>query len=120
MWRIILTVGLLSWSSEASVTCRDNNNGEVDWYIMYKAPRLKNKFKGLEYRYIDSTGVKTMVPSDPHYKPIDDSNGVLANTLQPLFTPTRSMSPDFGFISYSDQAPGCNARPTFGHSKGVP
>ncbi|XP_067340906.1 plancitoxin-1-like [Channa argus] len=32
MWRLVLTVPLLCCSSEASVTCRDENDGEVDCF----------------------------------------------------------------------------------------
>ncbi|XP_044030670.1 plancitoxin-1-like [Siniperca chuatsi] len=119
MWSFVLTVSLLCWGSEGTVTCRDNNNGAVDWYILYKAPALQT-LTGLEYLYIDSAGTVTpMKPSTPSYKSIKDPNGVLANTLQPLFTPIRSMLPSFGFVSYSDQPPGCSASSEFGHSKGV-
>ena len=49
-------------------------------YILYKAPA------GLKYRYIDSKGMHSS--SDQN---INHPNGVLANTLRPLFTPIRSM-----------------------------
>ncbi|XP_039635423.1 deoxyribonuclease-2-beta-like isoform X2 [Perca fluviatilis] len=119
MWRIFLMVSLLCWSADGQdVTCRDNNNGEVDWYIMYKAPKLNNiGTKGLEYIYIDPKGKKT---SKDHNKLINNTNGVLANTLRPLFKPTTSMPADFGFISYSDQPPDGKGVPDkFGHSKGL-
>lgn len=31
MWRLVLAVGLLCWAAEASVSCRNENNGPVDW-----------------------------------------------------------------------------------------
>ncbi|XP_039635439.1 deoxyribonuclease-2-beta-like [Perca fluviatilis] len=118
MWRIFLMVSLLCWSADGQVTCRDHNNGEVDWYIMYKAPKLNNiGTTGLEYLYTDSTG-KTET-SKSHNKLIDDPNGVLANTLRPIFKPTTSMPKDFGFITYSDQPPGKTVPQKFGHSKGL-
>ncbi|XP_035847097.1 deoxyribonuclease-2-beta-like [Sander lucioperca] len=116
MWRIFLTVSLLCWSADGQVTCRDNNNGEVEWYIIYKAPKLNNiGTTGVEYLYIDSAGKKET--STDHNKPINHPNGVLANTLRPIFT--TSMPDNFGFITYSDQPPGCHAQEKFGHSKGV-
>ncbi|XP_032364942.1 deoxyribonuclease-2-beta isoform X2 [Etheostoma spectabile] len=118
MWRIVLTVSLLCWSADGQVTCRNHSGGAVDWYIMYKAPKLKNiGTKGLEYLYIDSDG--KMETSKNHNKLINNTDGVLGHTLKPLFEPTTSMPEDFGFITYSDQAPGCNAADTFGHSKGL-
>lgn len=112
MWRLVLTVSLLCWSSEGQVTCRDNQDKAVDWFILYKEPKLKT---GLEYLYIDSA---TKWPP-PVYENIKDPKGVLANTLRPFFKLIRSMDPKFGFISYSDQPPGCSAKSDFGHSKGV-
>uniref|UniRef100_A0A8C9ZX42 Deoxyribonuclease-2-alpha n=1 Tax=Sander lucioperca TaxID=283035 RepID=A0A8C9ZX42_SANLU len=53
-------------------------------YIIYKAPKLNNfGTTGLEYIYIDPKGKKTY---KDHNKLIDNPNGVLANTLKPLFT----------------------------------
>ena len=57
---------------------------------MYKAPKLNNlKTTGLEYIYIDSNGKEGT--SKSHNKLINNTNGVLANTLRPLFKPTTSM-----------------------------
>ncbi|XP_028457164.1 deoxyribonuclease-2-beta-like [Perca flavescens] len=109
MWRIFLTVSLLCWSADGRVTCKNNNNAEVDWFIIYKVP-VTDKTTGFEYLYIDSAGKTTS-------KPINNPNGVLANTLRPIFT--TSMTDNFAFISYNDQPPGCDAIAEFGHSKGV-
>lgn len=46
---------------------------------------------GLEYIYIDSNEVIIMDPSALNYKTINHPEGVLANTLRPLFMPIRSM-----------------------------
>lgn len=128
MWWVLVGLVLL-WSSEASsvdVSCRDETDKAVDWYILYKAPKIQKKgLTGLEYIYIDSSGKRVMKPStDPKkpndYKPINDGDGVLANTLRPMLKSVRDMDPSFGFLSYSDQPPGCSADiKKFGHSKGV-
>ncbi|XP_063055028.1 deoxyribonuclease-2-alpha-like [Engraulis encrasicolus] len=123
MERAVLMISLFFWgiaNTEAAVTCKNQKNDDVDWYILYKAPRVRNvKDKrivgtGLEYRYIDSSGSAVVDGTV-----INDADGILANTLRPLFTPIRKMSSNIGFISYSDQPPGCSAKDTFGHSKGV-
>lgn len=118
MWRLALTVSLLCCSSDGSVTCRDENNGEVDWYILYKTPRIQDKgLTGLDYVYIYPAG-QNNVTSQPNKKLINDPNGILANTLHPLFTPP----PNFGFISYNDQPPDYmkkSVSSSYGHSKGV-
>ncbi|KAK2863553.1 hypothetical protein Q5P01_003086 [Channa striata] len=122
MWRSVLTVTLLCCSSEASVTCRDESDNEVDWFILYKAPKNVQRTNqptttGLEYMYIYPHG--SQIASTRNQKPINDPTGVLANTLRPLFKDKNLMPQDFGFISYSDQPPEKNAGHTFGHSKGV-
>ncbi|XP_034534244.1 plancitoxin-1-like [Notolabrus celidotus] len=120
MWRFVLTLTVLCWGSDGAVTCKNENNAQVNWYILYKAPNLPLKgLTGLEYVYIDSSGARKMVSSTPNFKSIKHPDGVLANTLRPLLTPIRSMPSTFGFISYSDQPPGSNAFVKFGHSKGV-
>ncbi|XP_053195592.1 deoxyribonuclease-2-beta-like [Scomber japonicus] len=127
MWRLVLVVSLLCCSSEASVSCRDENGAEVDWFILYKTPR-NLKLTGLEYVYIYPDN-NQKAKSQRSTKFINAADGLLANTLQPLNLPP----PNFGFISYNDGVPeGCSAKvsdPTdtsggavsssFGHSKGV-
>lgn len=52
-------------------------------YIIYKAPKLNNiGTTGLEYIYIDSNGETSKDPN----KHINTVDGVLANTLRPIFT----------------------------------
>ncbi|MED6295465.1 hypothetical protein CHARACLAT_032158 [Characodon lateralis] len=110
MWSFFLLVGLLCSSCQASVTCKNGDGAQVDWYILYKAPRMSST-SGSEYIYIDSNGKK-------QFNNINSHQGVLARTLQPLFRPIRNMEEAFGFIIYSDQPPGCSADPKkFGHSK---
>ncbi|KAF7642688.1 hypothetical protein LDENG_00253020, partial [Lucifuga dentata] len=115
---LVLVLVLVCRTSEGQVSCRNNNNVPVDWYILYKAPRM-DVLTGQEYLYIDSQGEQKMLSSTPNYKPISHPTGVLANTLQHLFLPVRSMPLNHGFVLYSDQAPGCDAKQNFGHSKGI-
>ncbi|XP_075885157.1 plancitoxin-1-like isoform X1 [Nelusetta ayraudi] len=122
MWTFVLTISLLCWGTASqppvwpTVTCRDNNNADVDWFIIYKAPAVKSRqMDGLTYIYIDSNGAT----ETPNNKLINDLRGTLANTLRPLFTPIRQTPATFGYISYSDQPPGGSADQMFGHSKGV-
>ncbi|PWA30617.1 hypothetical protein CCH79_00009161 [Gambusia affinis] len=114
MWSFWLVFGLLCWGSHGSVTCKNDRDAEVDWYILYKIPKMALSTTGTEYFYIDSSGMSEELNN------INSPNGVLGNTLRPLFRPIRNMEETFGFISYSDQPPGCDADPKrFGHSKGL-
>uniref|UniRef100_A0A3B5M058 Deoxyribonuclease-2-alpha n=1 Tax=Xiphophorus couchianus TaxID=32473 RepID=A0A3B5M058_9TELE len=116
MWSFLLVFGLLCWGSHGSVTCKDHSDAEVDWYILYKMPynipTPSGSTRGTEYFYMDSKGRNLELNN------INSANSALGNTLRPLFKPIRNMT--FGFISYSDQPPGCDAKPNrFGHSKGL-
>ncbi|KAK7938882.1 hypothetical protein WMY93_002208 [Mugilogobius chulae] len=124
VWSLVLiwscpTSAWLSWFSSApsdptpvTVSCKDQDNNNVDWYILYKAPNSLNSI------YIDSEGKK--FSSSNSLKPISDKDGVLANTLRPMFSAVRKMPVGFGFLSYNDQPPGAQAKyKQFGHSKGV-
>ncbi|XP_004561933.1 deoxyribonuclease-2-beta-like [Maylandia zebra] len=130
MWRLVLTLTLFFLGSEAIVTCRDNNDHEVDWYILYKAPgekipdpqnpQTKIYKREIKYIYIDSTQRVDMVPGTTNYKNLIDSSAALGNTLRPILKSVKDMPRNFGFLSYSDQPPGCSANTDiFGHSKGV-
>uniref|UniRef100_A0A8D0A2Q7 Deoxyribonuclease-2-alpha n=1 Tax=Sander lucioperca TaxID=283035 RepID=A0A8D0A2Q7_SANLU len=88
--------------------------GSTGQYIIYKVPIVTGKTEGLEYIYIDPAGKKT---SRDHNKPINHPDGVLANTLEPIFNPNTSMVRIM--FKLHDQPPGCQADNTFGHSKGL-
>uniref|UniRef100_A0A8D0D862 Deoxyribonuclease-2-alpha n=1 Tax=Sander lucioperca TaxID=283035 RepID=A0A8D0D862_SANLU len=81
------------------------------------SPATDARARGLEYIYIDPKGKKTY---KDHNKLINNTNGVLANTLKPLFKPTTSMV-RIMFKLYSDQPPpdGKGVPDKFGHSKGL-
>ncbi|XP_053195591.1 deoxyribonuclease-2-like [Scomber japonicus] len=118
MWRLVLVVSLLCCSSEASVSCKDEKGDEVDWYILYKTPKSLKDGLGYVYIYPDNNKV---IQSGVNTKPINAADSFLAKTLhQLLHFDIKNPSETFGFISYNDQPPGCNAQPEkFGHSKGI-
>lgn len=53
-------------------------------YILYKTPKT-NTLQGVENLYIDPDEMRTAM------KAINDPQGVLANTLKPLFKPVDTM-----------------------------
>ncbi|KAK2820199.1 hypothetical protein Q5P01_023158 [Channa striata] len=110
MWRLVLVVALLCLGSEAHISCKNEKDEDVDWYILYKFPEIKDKLNGGDYIYIDSKG------NEKNSKPINDKDSFLANTLKPILT----NPPGCGFISYNDQPPtGSSVSDKMGHSKGV-
>ncbi|KAM7392260.1 hypothetical protein PAMA_007399 [Pampus argenteus] len=63
----------------------------LKWTDTSYTRRPNCKTTGLEYLYTDLTGMDKIEASVFNYKPINNPHGVLANTLEPLFIPTRSM-----------------------------
>uniref|UniRef100_UPI003AB05F2E deoxyribonuclease-2-alpha-like n=1 Tax=Centroberyx gerrardi TaxID=166262 RepID=UPI003AB05F2E len=117
MWRFLLSVGILFYGCDSTtdVKCRNEQGNEVDWYILYKLPKM-NGNSGLQYLYMDdSTAGWTHGLKD-----INSNSGTLANTLKPFFDFYIKKTEGFGYMLYSDQPPNHNTAPSsFGHSKGV-
>uniref|UniRef100_A0A3Q4GJU4 Deoxyribonuclease-2-alpha n=1 Tax=Neolamprologus brichardi TaxID=32507 RepID=A0A3Q4GJU4_NEOBR len=66
-------------------------------FILYKAPGGKNQ--KIKYFYTDSKStVSHMVPDTPGYKNLNHSEGILANTLRPIFEPLCKCSLSTGVI----------------------
>ncbi|XP_076742531.1 deoxyribonuclease-2-alpha isoform X2 [Maylandia zebra] len=108
LWMIVLTVGLLGSHCEGAISCKNEDDKDVDWFILYK---VKN---GFNYVYTDSTN-QNLRKNNKH---VNNQAGVLANTLKPYFE-KDTQSSEFGFIAYNDQPPTSNSvSSTHGHSKG--
>ncbi|KAK7938497.1 hypothetical protein WMY93_001823 [Mugilogobius chulae] len=102
MLLLLSLVLVLSCADGVSVSCKNEKNEDVDWFILYKEPN------GLKYIYQDESGLR---------EPAGDVTDVLVNTLSPMLKSARNMDASFGFLSYNDQPPGCSST-TSGHSKG--
>ncbi|CAF1573933.1 unnamed protein product, partial [Didymodactylos carnosus] len=100
-----------------SCTCRNHLNQTVDWFIIYKLPRLNtsenlNIKNGTGYMYLDSSSQISEWHLSPHS--IKTNLSMAAITLNSLYENTAS-----SYIYYSDQPPNQNFSLTFGHTKGV-
>uniref|UniRef100_A0A3B4ZKA9 Deoxyribonuclease-2-alpha n=1 Tax=Stegastes partitus TaxID=144197 RepID=A0A3B4ZKA9_9TELE len=111
--RFLLSVWIFFPGCDSAVTCRNDKNKPVDWYILYKFPNTYER--GLKYLYMDgSTNGWTLSTR------IISGYGSLANTLQPLLDFYVKKTEHFGYMLYNDQPPGKGSAPSsFGHSKGV-
>ncbi|KAK7938496.1 hypothetical protein WMY93_001822 [Mugilogobius chulae] len=103
MLLLLSLVLVLSSADGVRLSCKNEKNENVDWFIVYKQPA------GLKYVYMDDDGMKE------HDKQVTET---LVNTLSPMLKSVRDMEDSFGFLSYNDQPPG-SVSPTSGHSKGV-
>uniref|UniRef100_A0A4W6E3D8 Deoxyribonuclease-2-alpha n=1 Tax=Lates calcarifer TaxID=8187 RepID=A0A4W6E3D8_LATCA len=97
-----------------NVKCRNDNGVEVDWYILYKLPNVKDG--GLSYLYMDESTGGWRLSTEK----INSRSGALANTLKPLLDFYNRKTEGFGYMLYNDQPPDPYKAPSsFGHSKGV-
>lgn len=119
VWGLILLLASVH-SVRATIGCLNANDEPVDWWVILKAPL------GARYGYIDSTMTRnkftepTTDLSLPHDNP-------LADTLQQIFGPSGSGSPDgVGYVIWNDD-PGVRSPAVkrkinadfHAHSKGV-
>lgn len=104
-------------SSPSSCVCRNHLNEPVDWFIVYKLPRLPQSVdpliaNGIGYLYLDSSSSldKWQFSSNG----INSTSSLTGLTLAPLY-----QSKDYSFMFYNDQPPNAPVSMIYGHSKGV-
>jgi deoxyribonuclease-2 len=103
-----------------SVSALDENGKPVDWWFIYKVPKLTHDAKsdtatGYEYVYFDPNA-KTVTKSKFL---LNQGKGALNLTLNSLFKKPGGTS---GWILYNDEMPAAAKREdsgSFGHTKGV-
>nr|XP_040040410.1 deoxyribonuclease-2-alpha-like [Gasterosteus aculeatus aculeatus] len=117
MLELLLGVGILFKGCDSDVKCRNDDGNEVDWYILYKLPKVKSN--GLCYLYMDESTNGWQVSK----KQISSTSGALANTLKPLLDFYDRKTEGFGYMLYNDQPPDPpgpkSVSASYGHSKGV-
>uniref|UniRef100_A0A5S6QIM0 Deoxyribonuclease II n=2 Tax=Trichuris muris TaxID=70415 RepID=A0A5S6QIM0_TRIMR len=98
--------------------CVSEDGKAVDWFIIYKLPRVLGHYDsflkyGSRYLYMDKT--------EPSWRPsvhkIDDPDGALARTFQPLYDAMRETTTFY--MMYSDAYPNGTVNWNAAHSKGV-
>jgi deoxyribonuclease-2 len=103
-----------------AVQVRDEDNNAVDWWFLYKVPKLQESTRsdsatGYEYVYFDPTQ-KSVTRSK---YTLDQGKGALSNTLATAF---GSKTKSTGWLLYNDEKPaqaGGRDDGNCGHTKGV-
>lgn len=95
----------------------DESGSPVDWWFLYKVPKLKAAgddpaARGYEYAYFDARSTALTRSPDT----LDTDNGALFHTLDALFA---NPSADTGWVLYNDEIPDGPTSLTLGHTKGV-
>ncbi|PBC30555.1 Deoxyribonuclease-2-alpha [Apis cerana cerana] len=100
--------------------CKDENNLSVDWYVLYKLPKIQTTSnplirEGLAYLYITNVTIKTGWQLST--RPIGSSNSIPGITLAPLYS--RENEKDNLWNLYNDSPPNASYAWNYGHTKGV-
>ncbi|KAH0948837.1 hypothetical protein HN011_011663 [Eciton burchellii] len=107
-------------TNAATPRCRDENNRVVDWYVLYKLPKVSQSSnpiirKGLAYLYITNNTVDKGWQLSA--KNISAKNSIPGNTLTTLYN--DSMATKLFWILYNDDPPNKPSNGKYGHTKGV-
>ncbi|EFA02962.2 Plancitoxin-1-like Protein [Tribolium castaneum] len=99
----------------SALQCMDENNKPVDWYIVYKLPKLKHENKliegGVGYVYLTSRQPQWTFSKNS----INATSSIIANTIQPFYSRFNETT----YLLYNDQPPSGESNPSKGHTKGV-
>ncbi|KOC65971.1 Plancitoxin-1 [Habropoda laboriosa] len=113
-----VTYGFLS---NDQLQCRDENNVPVDWYVLYKLPKIHTSSnplirKGLAYLYITNLTIGTGWRLST--RPIAWNNSIPGITLAPLYD--RGNEDENLWNLYNDSPPSSGeVSQNYGHTKGV-
>ncbi|OAD56982.1 Plancitoxin-1 [Eufriesea mexicana] len=107
-------------NSSSNLQCKDENNVSVDWYVLYKLPKIQTSSNplirgGLAYLYITNatigTGWQLSTTS------IGSNNSIPGITLAPLYN--RGNEEKNFWNLYDDNPPNASYAWSYGHTKGV-
>ncbi|XP_026179268.1 deoxyribonuclease-2-beta [Mastacembelus armatus] len=103
--------------SSADISCRNEADEPVDWFIIYKLPRYKVGVvgSGVEYMYLDSTVGHWQMSKFM----VNTSQGAIANTLNQLYMGKAYKSNSSVYALYNDAPPVLDYIQGYGHTKGV-
>ncbi|CAG2115740.1 unnamed protein product, partial [Medioppia subpectinata] len=105
-------------TQNCQLQCRDETGKEVDWYVVYKLPRITGAKPPLEtganYAYMTSESKSGWILSDRN---ITDEKSIFGQTLAPLYV--KTIDPSISYLNYNDQPPNDTATHGAAHAKGV-
>jgi deoxyribonuclease-2 len=122
MQSLILTlyVTVMSAFCSADITCRDQLGNTVDWFVVYKLPRLsagsENVKRGVGQVYMDSNSKQWKLLDQG----IDGKNHPVYYTLNQIYNNSRSSKQDANimYAMYNDETPSGKTSESRGHTKG--
>ncbi|KAL2090113.1 hypothetical protein ACEWY4_014801 [Coilia grayii] len=110
-----LTLALKSFGN--SISCRNEKNEPIDWFIIYKLPKytMDSDGSGLNYMYLDGS----MKNWDLSPFTINSSSGAAGHTLGQLYQGKGYKSNSTAYLFYNDAPPELPYDMDHGHTKGV-
>lgn len=106
----VITIILSLIELSVEFDCVDENGGPVDWFIVYKVPKLETSSSpllksGFGYTFITD---KTINSRDwtLSKKSINQKDSIFGQTIGPLISQLNKVSNDMSFVVYNDQTPG--------------
>ncbi|XP_053319470.1 deoxyribonuclease-2-alpha [Spea bombifrons] len=103
-------------SSSAAISCYGDSGQAVDWFIVYKLPKVpwsKSPDEGMKYMYQDAQSGGWL----PGKSLMNNTASAVGRTLSQLYGSSKAK--DVAYVLYNDQAPTGNADAIRGHTKGV-
>ncbi|KAJ8680630.1 hypothetical protein QAD02_016417 [Eretmocerus hayati] len=104
----------------SSLQCKGEQNQDVDWFVLYKIPKISNSKhplikEGVAYMYMDSKSYpKGWTLSN---KDISSDDSIPGYTLAPFYDDKNAQN--LLWLLYNDQPPNEIAKLTNGHTKGA-
>ncbi|KAK2154751.1 hypothetical protein LSH36_258g01004 [Paralvinella palmiformis] len=100
-----------------SITCRNQEGKSVDWFIIYKLPRIDESpipmiRDGYAYYYMDVNAPKWTFGKVP----INNTGQAVSHTLQQIYDNHKSK--DVAYFLYNDETPSKSSSNSHGHTKG--
>ena len=103
----------------AQLQCRDESGKAVNWYVVYKFPKIKNGEKPLDtgYRYAFITSNDNNGWTLSEYGVNDSKNSIFGQTLAPIYS--TKLSSSISYLEYNDEPPEGETKGDGAHAKGV-
>ncbi|XP_029442437.1 deoxyribonuclease-2-alpha-like [Rhinatrema bivittatum] len=113
----LLALACLACRAGAGISCYGDSGRPVDWFIVYKLPKLEKTSLegGLRYMYQDARSAGWQAGKAL----INSTEGAVGRTLQQLYGSRGTRKEDVAHVLYNDQPPAAFDPSNGGHTKGV-
>ncbi len=119
LFYIILLISNVFVVNYAQMQCRDESGKVVDWYVVYKFPRVAGAESpldsGFKYAFITSDSKSSWTLSNISIT--DAEKSIFGQTLHSVYA--TKLDPNLSYINYNDEPPNGETVSTFAHAKGV-